>query len=147
MIACRIHRVLFDIVSGQASTAIAFSAYASGDRDYDEGTTIQFDQIVTNVGGYYDSSLGFFICPINGIYQFSTSIFTVSDYQVYASIVKEDSKLLAIFSTLNYHSQGTTTVFTECMAFEKVWVESTGNNYRVTGGLESSFSGALVVAL
>ena len=45
------------------------------------------------------------------------------------------------------HSQASTTVFTECMAFEKVWVETSSDNCRLEGGRSSSFSGALVMAL
>ena len=126
---------------------VAFSAYSSEDTDYDKGTTVLFNQIVTNIGGYYDNNLGVFMCPISGIYQFSSSLFTSGGYKIDANVVKENVKLLAIFSNNDDNTQASTTVFTECMAFEKVWVQSSGDDYRVAGGRQSSFSGALMAVI
>ena len=134
-------------LSVELNTAVAFSAYASVTTDYDQGTTVQFDQEVTNVGGYYDSSLGFFICPINGIYQFSASVFTDSAHYCDVNSVKDDLILLGAHSNTDDYTQASTTVFTECLSFEKVWIESAGNNYRISGGIETSFSGALIVSI
>ena len=123
---------------------MAFSAYASSDVDYDDGSIVAFETVVTNIGGYYNNEASLFTCPTNGLYLFSLSLLSDGDNSMLANIVKEGTLLLRAFSNGAFWDQGSTTVVIECLAFQSVRVECSGDNRRILSGRDSSFTGVLI---
>ncbi|XP_069110964.1 complement C1q tumor necrosis factor-related protein 5-like [Argopecten irradians] len=60
------------------SDGIAFTIKA-GDSHLNPGAArpVQFQNPITNQGGYYDNSTGKFLAPFSGLYMFSASLFNV----------------------------------------------------------------------
>ena len=102
----------------------AFSAYSSTTTEYDDGQIVQFDTIVTNIGSSYDSDLSIFLCPTDGIYLFTVSLQTRAGWAMNGMITKEGSHLLKSRSDNENDVQGSVVVVTECLASEKIWVQS-----------------------
>ena len=64
---------------------------------------------------------------MDGIYQFTASLYTNDENDMSVDNVIENEILLTINSNLDDNTQASTTVFTECLSFQKVWVETSGN--------------------
>ena len=123
---------------------VAFSAYPLETRRYSNGTTVQFDNAITNIGESYYKELGIFQCPIDGIYLFSISFQTGVNAFMHGHIVKNGVGLLSSWAENENDVQSSTVVVTECLALETVWVECIGDNRELLGNDRSSFSGILI---
>ena len=54
-------------------SAVGFTVALSNDTHLFPGGRILFDKVISNFGRYYDDQHGYFRCPDNGIYTFTTS--------------------------------------------------------------------------
>ena len=127
-----------------ASAPVAFSAYPSITIDYDAGSIVQFDTIVTNIGNSYNPSFSVFQCPFDGIYLFSLSLETNIGPDMHAGIIKDGLHLLSSRSDDINNIQSSVVVVAECLENETVWVECIDDNQQLQGGKLSSFSGVLI---
>ena len=125
---------------------VAFTAYPTATRTYDAGFTVLFDGIITNIGGFYDSDTSVFTCPYTGVYLFNVVLLSENGQYMDASITKEGSILAYAYADNNNADQGSTTVVTECQAFDSVRIECYGNNNQLALGQRSSFTGVLLSA-
>lgn len=53
---------------------IAFTVYGSVAAQTFSTASIRFDKVILNVGGHYDSSVGYFVCPKAGLYYFAVTL-------------------------------------------------------------------------
>lgn len=58
---------------------------------------IVFDNVVTNVGNAYNSHVGIFVAPVNGIYVFSVTLFSPASVSFHANIVKNGQILTWLY--------------------------------------------------
>ena len=126
------------------SINVAFSAFPASTIDFDSGITVKYDSIVTNIGGFYNPETSIFTCPTDGIYLFSVSFYTYDNRLMTGNIVRDGTVLLQLYSDFEEDQQASTTVLTECLAFDSVWVECAEDNSELRSGRRSSFSGVLI---
>ena len=128
------------------TTPIAFTAYSNKEADCDQGAVVQFNSIVTNVGGFYDENSSIFTVPTDGLYLFSASVRTAQSTQsMWSGISHEGRILVDQYSSGNGNDQGSSIALVECVAFDNVWVECRGDNREIAGERVSSFSGVLIL--
>ena len=126
----------------------AFSAYALGSTSYAPDATLVFDNVVTNVGGGYNSTTGEFTCPVGGAYVFSLSIIHETE-QLIADIQSEGvayGTAYCFFS--DAYDQGAVTVVMECDEGQVVSAinagVSSGTLFGGSNRLGSMFTGYLL---
>ena len=130
-----------------AGAAVAFTARAlSGNHEYADGDTVIFPQIITNIGGHYNSSTSKFTCPVDGTYMFAVNFLSAWEEEVMrAEIVKEGVALVGGF--VDYiegeFNTGSAMAITACSAQEQVLVRSSGLG-KMYGGYYCHFSGFLL---
>ncbi|KAL4226976.1 hypothetical protein ACF0H5_014952 [Mactra antiquata] len=75
-------------------TPIAFTA-ALGNHFQHAGVnqTFRFENVITNVGGFYDKITGVFKAPFAGIYVFSTTVVGMNEIHAHAALFKNDQQL------------------------------------------------------
>ena len=98
---------------------VAFSARAGDALSYAQDDVIQFPVPITNIGNYYSSDTGIFICPYDGIYLFFSNI-RADQSRTYCSVMKDASVMPLMYSISE--SSAANLVFIECYRGEKVWV-------------------------
>ena len=62
------------MISYITGDAVAFTAYATSSRTYDNRDIIRFDRVITNVGTHYSVTTNKFVCPRRGLYLFSLTL-------------------------------------------------------------------------
>ena len=135
-----------------ASTFYGFSATMASSGNtffYQPGDRVEFPEVITNVGGGYNSSNNEFTCPVSGIYFFSASARTQPGDKAYFRIKLDDVKVVtsivdAITLTKGAHS--TSIVIVECTAGQKVWCNCHYQTCTIYGSTAhyTVFSGMLV---
>ena len=110
---------------------------------------MSFEDVETNLGGFYDNSSSMFLCPYNGVYVFSISTRSYTNFYMYARIVHDNRPVVGTASDEVGNDQGSAMAIIECMNGQSVWVENYGDE-RVLGGSAvikySSFPGFLLHA-
>ena len=111
--------------------AVAFSAVLHHDElrlEVAPNTVIAFKTVITNVGGFYNEQMGTFVCPYNGIYQFTINVQTSNgdtdrvDVQLYVNDTPKAYSFAYLRDTSEYFDATSTTVNTECFAGNRVWL-------------------------
>ena len=128
----------------ELATGVGFSAFSSATMDYDQGATVGFDSVVSNVGGFYNADTGIFTCPTDGLYSFSVSAESDFDYYATLDIIRNGNVLLSMHAVYYDHDQSSITAITECLVFDSVYIQCGEDNSQVKGGRRSSFSGVLI---
>lgn len=132
---------------------IAFAATITQDID-NLGTnqTIVFDNVITNVGGAYDSRHGTFRAPVAGVYQFSFSVLQGSATMWLGVELVADGKVIGRVKTGDngYYNMGSNVINTWLAADTDVWVRhmSDSDNKHVVAdsGYYTLFSGHIIHA-
>ncbi|XP_060077127.1 complement C1q-like protein 2 [Ylistrum balloti] len=107
---------------------------------------IEFDNVITNVGGGYDPRHGHFTASVAGVYSFTSTVLLVSavDHQFHISIVKNGVDVGYLFSATNF-DKGTRTCVLSLNVGDMVWVRNFINNSPTIHGVGySTFSGFLI---
>jgi len=130
----------------EAENHIAFYATLSAHTTLEQKQTIEFDQIITNIGNAYSGVSGVFTVSIAGIYQFSTTMlkFTSTENEIHTQL------MLSVghnFGNIN-RASGTQTVIFSAQKGDSVYVhhhEALGTTPQaIHGHGYSSFSGFLI---
>ena len=123
---------------------MAFTAY-SGSHGYSNEDTVLFANIITNLGGHYDTSTSKFTWPMNGTYMFAVNFLSSMGERMHVEIMREGTILVRglVENNEDEFNTGSAMVITACSAQEQVWVRSldTGN---MQGSRYSYFSGFLL---
>ncbi|CAL8250976.1 unnamed protein product [Arctogadus glacialis] len=83
-------------------------AFYAGLRKQHEGTEVlKFDDVVTNVGNYYEPSTGKFTCPLPGVYYFTYHVLMRGGdgTSMWADLKKNGQIRGKVFKTSGIHSQ------------------------------------------
>ena len=152
--ADEIHRLeeeVSQLKNAREGTQVMFHARLSSDRQYPSGTTIIFDEALTNLGGAYSSGVGAFQCPVDGYYVFSVSFHSYRDRSkgaiMKAGAVLQDGPLTSADAggPSGVHSS---TAYACCRAGETVFVRALEYTDRYVAanlyGSQSTFSGFLL---
>ncbi|OWF45049.1 Complement C1q-like protein 4 [Mizuhopecten yessoensis] len=108
--------------------------------------TVEFDDVVTNIGNGYDYRHGHFTAPVAGLYSFtSTVLFVASNTNtMYLAIVKNGDIVGHSYSISGY-DHGSRTVVLPLAIGDMVWVRNNNNNSpSIDGAGFSTFSGFLI---
>ena len=132
---------------------IAFAATISNDiTNFGTNQTIVFDNVITNVGGTYDSRHGTFRAPVAGVYQFSFSILQGQSTMWLGVELVTDGRVIARVKTGDngYWNMGSNVINTWLAANADVWVrhmsDSDTKHVVADTGYFTSFSGHIIHA-
>ncbi|XP_021359605.1 complement C1q tumor necrosis factor-related protein 6-like [Mizuhopecten yessoensis] len=108
--------------------------------------TVEFDDVVTNIGNGYDYRHGHFTAPVAGLYSFTSTVLLVTsnNHLMHLAIVKNGVDVGYLFSYSAY-DKGTRTVVLPLAVGDMVWVRNNENNTpSINGNGYSTFSGFLI---
>lgn len=128
------------------NTFITFRAQPAEHRVYAHGEILLFDNVVVNLGQHYVEN-STFVCPYDAFYLLTVTVLQQPGTLMRAYLMLEGSGLQAVRAddTVTY-DQATVVVVTLCKEGQRVWVETTGEDfeYHLTRGSFSAFSGTLL---
>ena len=124
---------------------VAFLATMASHASVSASNTIIFDTVRTNVGSGYNIDDGSFTAPVDGIYQFSSSMMTEQDGEIWAYFSLNGRNMAYIYAhgTEGRHDQGANTVILQLNKGDKVGVVN-HHTSTIYGGGYSTFSGNLL---
>ena len=126
------------------ATGADFTACPSVSINYSPGTIIQFDDVLTNIGGFFNADTGIFTCPVDGLYYFFVSLFSDNDINITGALYVDGTMKVEMHSTNYGGNHGVTSLVTECYMFQAVWVECYGDGGTIPGSRRTSFSGLIL---
>ncbi|XP_069127262.1 uncharacterized protein [Argopecten irradians] len=77
---------------------------------------VKFDFVITNQGGGYNEAHGKFTCPVNGLYQFATTIPSAARAIIDCGLVKNDHLLARLHGNTKGYDQASQVLVIECAA-------------------------------
>ena len=124
---------------------VAFLAIMEASASVSSGSTILFDTVSTNVGNGYNADDGMFTTPYDGIYQFSATMMTGQNGEIWAYFSLNGRRIAFIYAhgTESRHDQGANTVILQLNKGDKVGLMNQHTS-TIYGGGYSSFSGNLL---
>jgi hypothetical protein len=123
-------------VESYVDTHVAFAATSDDFIEYQDNEIVQFNIVLSNVGGNYNSSSGEFHCPISGFYQFKT---TICSSELILNIQIDGAKIATVFSPFPCSSQS---IIYNCEVGQQVAILTTGlGPHMIFGDRRSTFSG------
>ena len=130
----------------QSLDVVAFSAHLSSDTTFSNGATIQFPNQASNFGGHYDTSTSRFLCPVHGVYLFTSTIYTDADKGSEAFIAQNGNLVAAMIADQEDNDQNSNVVILECNEGDIIEVLcKRGDGCQLWGVTRSNtFSGVLV---
>jgi len=110
---------------------------------------VQFSHVITNEGGAYDKSKGTFNAPVNGIYNFQTTILTDNEVEIWGYIDVNGTPRVWFNAkaTDNRHDSGSQSLVISLRKGDKVTVRNENSGGKLYGGHYTSFSGFLLSSL
>ena len=129
---------------------VAFSASARSNRNYTYSDRIVFEDVLTNVGDHYNPTTGVFVCPVDGIYQFSLSVFRwYHPRKASATLLVDGAQVLTSITNLDKEhgrDQGANIAIVQCHKGRLVYVRANTNGFVLHGSRYrfSIFSGVLL---
>ena len=105
--------------------------------------TINYDNVVTNIGNAYDKRYGHFVASVPGLYSFSVTAMTFDNSRIELFVVKNNAQLVRVYSNGGYADSASVTVHTHVNVGDHVWVETSeipgdrvhGENYNCFSGI------------
>ena len=95
-----------------------------GIATYNAGDTIQYDQVLTNIGGAYNGAASEFTCPIHGMYLFSFTIASQGGQgDCHVSLRVGSQLFMGTFAMNDATSSSSQTAIVECDVDQKVHIE------------------------
>ena len=132
-------------VAEDESEVVGFTARTvGGSSTYNTDDVIQFNTVIANYGGYYNSETSIFICPDDGIYMFFCTILSGStDTHAYITRNSDIEDLVSLDSN-SISNSASNFVLTECLRGDKMWMRQGLDAKIVYGYLGTTFSGYLL---
>ncbi|XP_066533817.1 complement C1q-like protein 3 [Hoplias malabaricus] len=128
--------------------AVAF--YAALKNDFSKEDVLKFSNVVTNLGGRYDSSTGTFTCQSAGVYHFSYNI-VKTGVSLRADLVLNDNKIVASAVAVDalHTDTASNSAVLQLRAGDRVYVRlnKSDSTLKDTHNLFSTFSGHLLYEL
>ncbi|XP_053383684.1 uncharacterized protein LOC128549925 [Mercenaria mercenaria] len=139
------------LLTAPGSHRVAFSSHLSAKAtELGKEHPIPFDQVLLNEGQAFDTVLHAFICPVDGIYMFQSSLLCDYGAHIETEIVKDGSVLARIYAAGDNGlphgwDQGFNSATVQCNKGERVWVRvRLHNGNTVYPEQFSTFSGFLI---
>ena len=135
-----------ETVDDSIDEPVGFTAYASSQTECRIGDVVVFDQEVSNIGNHYNSTSGYFTCPVNGSYMFAVHIYSVTEDTINISIMLDDDNQIDVFTSYTDYDQASGQAIVPCAAGQLVWIRcsSVGPLYSSTRDIMSHFVGSLL---
>lgn len=108
---------------------------------------VDFNSVIFNEGGAYNSHQGIFRAPVSGVYHFAVNFMCTPPGDCWLEIVKEGSRLVYTYASGSEHNVGSTEVNIRLDAGQGVWCRSPMTQGHTTlhpEGKYSCFSGHLI---
>jgi hypothetical protein len=86
-----------------SSQIVAFTAVLTHPVSLGPLQTIEYDNVITNIGNAYETRDGQFSAPVSGVYLISATVYTTGN-SVFTEIVKNGKQLAAMYGDHNDHS-------------------------------------------
>ena len=110
-----------------------------------KGSTLKFDTTVTNYGGAYSTSTGYYTCPSTGVYVFHLAIQNLRSKYFHVDLKKGSYRLLQLYvggSSSDFHSAaGTAICYCSKGSTVRAIVSPTSNDAYIHDDGQSRFSG------
>ncbi|XP_069127261.1 complement C1q-like protein 4 [Argopecten irradians] len=110
-----------------------------------------FNHVRTNQGGAYNAANGKFTCPQHGLYQFATTISSISRGFVDCEMVMDGTHVGRLHANRPGFDQASQVLVLECSAGQKIWIRHVngGHDSGIVSDYQdtSSFSGHLITTL
>ncbi|XP_063399670.1 complement C1q tumor necrosis factor-related protein 3-like [Mytilus trossulus] len=125
---------------------VGFLAKSSKDKsNVNTGSTVIYDEVVTNTGSGYDASTGQFVAPYEGLYYFTwTTLSRVSNLFL-TEILHNDNKIASNYpdgrGLSSGHVSATQSVLLQLAAKDKVCIKTQITGQFMFGSVWSTFSG------
>ena len=119
-------------ISGDQESPVGFSIYPISDAVYNDGQTVNFNAVISNLGGHFNTKTSSFVCPFDGVYFFSLnylSLFNEGQEDDSQLCIMQDTKIIACVRSSNNginHASGF--VIVSCSLGESIWVQSVGTS-------------------
>ena len=111
-----------------SNTPYAFTAAGNYEetKSYSAGTTIEFTEVVSNIGGAYQHTTSEFVCPVQGVYAFVVSLIGAENSPSRATITVDDTMTTTTYAVgpTGHHGHSTNIVIIECAPGERVRVQA-----------------------
>ena len=136
------------IATATGSRVAFFARLSTPSPKLTSNQAIVFDDIVTNLGGGYNTYNGSFVPPVPGIYVVTTSVLVDKNHSI-VSIVKNGQALSSMVvdddpNTKLHESHSTQTAIVQLEKSDRVSVQNHGSGIIFYGGYFSTFSGFLL---
>ena len=115
-----------------------FSAYASVIRNYNTDDVLLFDSVFYNNGNHYSPDTGVFVCPVDGMYLFATTLCAPRSGGMFAHIRMSGVKMAGSFS--QDYELSSNLVITSCNAGAEVSIVGGQNGDTLFGSEEHRYS-------
>lgn len=83
---------------------------------------MEYDKIITNEGGAYDTRHGHFVAPYSGMYLLSFSVMNSNGDCVYLEMVKNGVRIAVVYAHSSNYNMGSQTILNHLDASDMVWV-------------------------
>ena len=130
----------------QSPRKAAFSAKLSAyEHQITDSEIIKFDVVMTNIGGHYSSSTGYFVAPVEGTYFFLATTFSCHNKYVETYLNRNGEYLVSMHADGDDgHETGSIGIVLELIQGDYVYVIHNGNQGGCIYGEFSNFSGFLI---
>lgn len=107
---------------------------------------IAYEDVVTNIGGGYDSFTGLFRAPVGGVYEFIATMWSSDGNYLEFEMVRNGVDMCYGRASLSNQTMGTCVSMIELASGDRVWVRHLGGRGAYANGFEyPSFVGHLIV--
>ena len=121
-------QVFYSCLPDDVTGPVAFTAYATtgSPTDYRDGDVILFNEILTNLGGHYNSNMGVFVCPVDGVYLMSVNLNVYWETFMYLDLMRNSEQLSDVYieNIPETHNRGSTSVVVRCDRGDILWVRA-----------------------
>ena len=131
----------------------AFTAYfdfRNSNYHVPNNTVLIYDKIVSNIGNGYNSKIGAFICPVDGVYMFSLTVTAggtsgdVAEVHMYINHRLLNGAWARNRNEISEYNSFTAVVNVECLAGDRVWTVTYRDNVFCSWAFFNQFSGVLI---
>ncbi|XP_061187002.1 complement C1q-like protein 4 [Saccostrea echinata] len=127
---------------------VGFTAGIPSQSSFWTGDVLIFSNVITNIGGGYNSNTGIFTAPVAGMYQFFVNICSyASKTTSYYIVLNGISKVTALSQSSNHapYQTGTNMLLVRLEQGDKVWIKRrSGSGYYSSSPPFTTFSGFLI---
>ncbi|XP_048738853.1 complement C1q subcomponent subunit A-like [Ostrea edulis] len=112
------------LISGVKGGKVAFTALLSKHTTVGAHAVVKYDHVLTNWGGAYQPTTGFFTAPYNGLYSISCSLMSHPSNAVHVSITKNGKEMSMVHSNANTYQHASQTLQLLLNKGDRIWIQN-----------------------